>query len=100
MDSYYGDLALTVAVIFSTTFTIFLLSLPSTYTPNVDAQKKKAQSAESKPPVQIVVLGDIGRSPRMQYHALSFARHGCPVEIVGVLGSNMSSYFDPPANLS
>ncbi|KAB0796117.1 hypothetical protein PPYR_10178 [Photinus pyralis] len=33
--------------------------------------------------VCVVVLGDIGRSPRMQYHALSLAEHGCKVDIVG-----------------
>lgn len=37
--------------------------------------------------VQIVVLGDIGRSPRMQYHALSFAKHGAHVELIGFKGS-------------
>ncbi|KAF1919326.1 beta-1,4-mannosyltransferas-like protein [Ampelomyces quisqualis] len=33
--------------------------------------------------VQIVVLGDIGRSPRMQYHALSIARLGGEVSLIG-----------------
>ncbi|BFZ03795.1 hypothetical protein BsWGS_06834 [Bradybaena similaris] len=37
--------------------------------------------------VCIVVLGDIGRSPRMQYHALSFAREGFRVYLVGYQGS-------------
>ncbi|KAG6239425.1 hypothetical protein E4U25_000776 [Claviceps purpurea] len=32
--------------------------------------------------IQILVLGDIGRSPRMQYHALSVARHARNVDIV------------------
>lgn len=41
--------------------------------------------------VQIVVLGDIGRSPRMQYHALSIAKHGGNVSIIGYPG--MSSVF-------
>lgn len=36
--------------------------------------------------VQIVVLGDIGRSPRMQYHALSILQHGGSVDFVGYLG--------------
>lgn len=31
----------------------------------------------------VVVLGDIGRSPRMQYHSLSLAEHGHKVDIVG-----------------
>ncbi|KAL8564973.1 hypothetical protein ACOMHN_003349 [Nucella lapillus] len=37
--------------------------------------------------VCIVVLGDIGRSPRMLYHALSLARSGFYVNIVGYEGS-------------
>ncbi|XP_076459838.1 chitobiosyldiphosphodolichol beta-mannosyltransferase-like [Babylonia areolata] len=37
--------------------------------------------------VCIVVLGDIGRSPRMQYHALSLSRSGFYVNIVGYGGS-------------
>jgi beta-1,4-mannosyltransferase len=50
----------------------------------------------SKPvSVQIVVLGDIGHSPRMQYHALSIAKHGGQVSIVGYQGliqaANMTS---------
>ncbi len=32
---------------------------------------------------QVVVLGDIGRSPRMQYHALSLAKHGGMVDLIG-----------------
>ncbi|KAG5940895.1 hypothetical protein E4U53_007531 [Claviceps sorghi] len=32
--------------------------------------------------IQILVLGDIGRSPRMQYHAISAAKHGRRVDIV------------------
>ncbi|RHZ65794.1 hypothetical protein Glove_311g67 [Diversispora epigaea] len=37
--------------------------------------------------VTIVVMGDIGRSPRMQYHALSFAQNGWKVDFVGYDGS-------------
>ncbi|OAQ86757.1 hypothetical protein PCL_12862 [Purpureocillium lilacinum] len=33
--------------------------------------------------IQVLVLGDIGRSPRMQYHAISVAKHGRQVDIVG-----------------
>ncbi|PGH15227.1 hypothetical protein AJ79_02592 [Helicocarpus griseus UAMH5409] len=39
--------------------------------------------------VQILVLGDIGRSPRMQYHALSIAKHGGDVSIIGYTNSNV-----------
>ncbi|KAH8597267.1 glycosyl transferases group 1-domain-containing protein [Bisporella sp. PMI_857] len=33
--------------------------------------------------VQVLVLGDIGRSPRMQYHAMSIAKHGGRVDVIG-----------------
>ncbi len=33
--------------------------------------------------ILIIVLGDLGRSPRMQYHALSFAKEGFVVDLVG-----------------
>lgn len=37
--------------------------------------------------VCVVVLGDIGRSPRMQYHAQSLIREGYNVDIVGYTDS-------------
>lgn len=37
--------------------------------------------------VCVLVLGDIGRSPRMQYHAASFAREGFTVDVIGYPGS-------------
>ena len=38
----------------------------------------------------IVVLGDVGRSPRMQYHALSFVKTGFNADIVGYGGTCQS----------
>ncbi|KNC85427.1 hypothetical protein, variant [Sphaeroforma arctica JP610] len=35
----------------------------------------------------IVVLGDFGRSPRMQFHCASLARHGIDVDVVSYSGS-------------
>ncbi|XP_051244609.1 chitobiosyldiphosphodolichol beta-mannosyltransferase [Dicentrarchus labrax] len=35
--------------------------------------------------VCVLVLGDLGRSPRMQYHALSLSKHGYDVTVVGFL---------------
>lgn len=66
---------LTVLLIISTLFTVFLLTLPSQY----DTSDKKCS-------VQVLVLGDIGRSPRMQYHASSIAKHGGSVQLIGYLG--------------
>ena len=37
--------------------------------------------------VCVVVLGDLGRSPRMQYHTLSFAKEGYNVDVIGYGGS-------------
>ncbi len=46
------------------------------------------RSASGKPLVQVVVLGDVGHSPRMQYHALSLAESDrVRVEIIGYKGS-------------
>ena len=36
--------------------------------------------------VTVVVLGDLGRSPRMQYHAVSLAKAGFTVSLVGGIG--------------
>ncbi|KAI5797612.1 hypothetical protein EDC01DRAFT_650595 [Geopyxis carbonaria] len=63
----------------SLTFTIFLLSLPPRHNPSPNGTEK--------PHVVVLVLGDIGRSPRMQYHALSIARHGGRVSLVCYLDS-------------
>ncbi|KAE8382293.1 glycosyl transferases group 1-domain-containing protein [Aspergillus bertholletiae] len=70
-----------VAFYISTAVTLFLLLLPSQYAP----KRSTAQDASTDPKttVQILVLGDIGRSPRMQYHALSIAKGGGQVEIIG-----------------
>lgn len=43
--------------------------------------------------VCIVVLGDIGRSPRMQYHALSFAKENFNVDVIGYGGTTAHEQF-------
>jgi beta-1,4-mannosyltransferase len=42
---------------------------------------------ERRTRVDVVVLGDIGRSPRMQYHALALADAGARVDLIGLGGS-------------
>merc|ERR1711977_315250 len=44
---------------------------------------------EPKISVQVLVLGDIGRSPRMQYHAMSIAKHGGRVDMIGYQESTL-----------
>ncbi|KOC15383.1 chitobiosyldiphosphodolichol beta-mannosyltransferase [Aspergillus flavus AF70] len=76
-----NESVVSVAFYISTAVTLFILLLPSQYAP----KRSTAQDASTDPKttVQILVLGDIGRSPRMQYHALSIAKGGGQVEIIG-----------------
>jgi beta-1,4-mannosyltransferase len=37
--------------------------------------------------VAVIVLGDLGRSPRMQRHAVALAEHGCDVALIGFGGT-------------
>ena len=39
--------------------------------------------------IAVIVLGDVGRSPRMQYHALSLLEHGYFVSLVGYEGEEL-----------
>lgn len=73
---------LTVMSIIFTITTIVLLTLPSQY----DERNKSKE--ETGPRVQVLVLGDLGRSPRMQYHALSIAKHGGYVDLIGYRDSD------------
>jgi beta-1,4-mannosyltransferase len=93
MDIDFSDLVLATAVVVSTVFTIILLTLPSQYKGEQEFQTSE-NDKKYKTSVQIVVLGDIGRSPRMEYHALSIAKNGGRVDIIGVLGMlNMMLVF-------
>ena len=62
------------------------LGLPSRYVKHSPASKESVS-------VQVLVLGDIGRSPRMQYHALSIARHGGRVDLIGYHGTRIQAYL-------
>ncbi|XP_035947463.1 chitobiosyldiphosphodolichol beta-mannosyltransferase [Halichoerus grypus] len=48
---------------------------------------KRWRQGRGKWHVIIVVLGDVGRSPRMQYHALSFVESGFSVTLLGFCNS-------------
>ena len=85
---------ISIAFYASTALTFLILLLPSQYIPEhgqgqIQGQEQgqgQAGSSRPKESVQILVLGDIGRSPRMQYHALSIAKHGGQVDIIGYHG--------------
>ena len=97
------ELLLTLAVIVSTTVTVILLLLPSRYVknspPRATHTAQSSSKVEPKVSVQVLVLGDIGRSPRMQYHALSIAKHGGRVDIIGYHGMTTSKMKQNDAQL-
>lgn len=95
------DIVLAGALLGSTIFCLLLFLLPSQYqgeanrafqgaTPNQKGATRDANNTQKiKTSIQILVLGDIGRSPRMQYHALSAANHGAQVDLVGYRGERI-----------
>ncbi|KAJ5476881.1 hypothetical protein N7475_002610 [Penicillium sp. IBT 31633x] len=75
-----------ISIVFclSSALTVLILLLPSQYDPEQAESRTGSNATKNcKTSVQILVLGDIGRSPRMQYHALSIAKHGGEVIIIG-----------------
>jgi beta-1,4-mannosyltransferase len=86
------ETAISIAFWLSSCLTVLILALPSQYTPR-RAKEGENTDGKEKVTVQILVLGDIGRSPRMQYHALSIARHGGQVDIIGYQGQPCFSFY-------
>jgi len=107
LNALWSVLSVILIIVLSATI-FFLSTLPTAYNPyrqdlieldpqdeskskdvselteqeQLDARKRlKVETS-----VQVVVLGDIGRSPRMQYHALSIAKRGARVDLVGYTG--------------
>ncbi|KAJ9143916.1 Glycosyltransferase family 33 protein [Coniochaeta hoffmannii] len=62
--------------------------------------KKDAKPDEKRVSVQVLVLGDLGRSPRMTYHALSIAKHGGRVDLIGYLESPLYSAVAEHPNIT
>ncbi|KAI9798222.1 MAG: mannosyltransferase [Candelina submexicana] len=95
------EVLLAVAVLGSTLFTALLLTLPSRYTSEAvtdaalgswGSSSRTGTSTTKRSPkttVQVLVLGDIGRSPRMQYHACSIAKNGGQVVLIGYKDSDI-----------
>lgn len=51
---------------------------------------------QEKKHVVVLVLGDAGRSPRMQYHALSLLEHGHYVTLIGYAGERLIPDLEQP----
>jgi beta-1,4-mannosyltransferase len=73
-------LAAAIALLLFGLAVLLLLVQFRVITPSVYRKEKETRGS-----VQILVLGDVGRSPRMQYHALSIAKHGGRVDLIGFL---------------
>lgn len=63
-------------------FSIFFLCLLSVVAIIIFKWLFGVQQSEGRR-ICVIVLGDVGRSPRMQYHALSCAKEGFHVDLVG-----------------
>lgn len=55
--------------------------------------------AKKNQSVAILVLGDIGRSPRMQYHAASLSKAGFTVQLIGYKGTQPHKSLLEDANI-
>ncbi|XP_075871848.1 chitobiosyldiphosphodolichol beta-mannosyltransferase isoform X2 [Nelusetta ayraudi] len=64
---------------------VFLVLVAGSLWLSVRALRRRDAGTERR--VCVLVLGDVGRSPRMQYHALSLSKHGYTVTFVGYLES-------------
>ena len=88
MSWSWSELLLSLAALISTIFTFVLVTLPSQYeaplSHSIPAEGDEKEAKKTS--VTILVVGDIGRSPRMQYHALSIAKHGGNVQMIGYQG--------------
>lgn len=109
LSTLFWNVFLPIAVTLSTLVTAFILTLPSPYDPenqdnindstfSEDDKKNKDSGyayyaknpgAKNDASVTVLVLGDIGRSPRMQYHVASIAAHGGRVSLIGYLESEL-----------
>jgi hypothetical protein len=80
-------------LIYSALFCIFILAALAVYLTLTITKYNgpPAGSRERGVSVHVLVLGDIGRSPRMTYHALSVAKHGGKVNVIGYLGKFLVS---------
>ena len=71
------------------TISLAIILLPSVYSDEDGSDKDSGR-------LQVLVLGDLGRSPRMQYHAISLAKNGWPVDLVGYLGTSRPRRYNVP----
>ena len=67
-------------------FYFLLFLLPDDAYGEEDVRVYSEQKIRARNRTHVLVLGDIGRSPRMQNHALSLARNHVAVDLIGYTG--------------
>ena len=67
-------------------FYFFLFLLPDDAYGEEDVRVASDELIKGRNRTHVLVLGDIGRSPRMQNHALSLARRNVAVNLIGYVG--------------
>lgn len=78
------EIVLFLVLLLGTLVIVLARFKPTQYDHIPDSPVSRDRPAKNgKASVQILVLGDIGHSPRMQNHALSIAKHGGHVSIIG-----------------
>lgn len=71
-----------LSLIFAVVFILLVILLSLTILASL---RWRSETGEGQ--IQVVVLGDVGRSPRMQYHCLSLVQLDYKVELVGYGGN-------------
>lgn len=74
-------------------FYFFLFLLPDDAYGEEDVRVYSELKIRARNRTHVLVLGDIGRSPRMQNHALSLARRNIEVNLVGYTGARPTPCF-------
>lgn len=67
-------------------FYLVMFMLPDDAYGEEDVRTFSEEKIKSRYRTHVVVLGDIGRSPRMQNHALALARRSAAVNLIGYTG--------------
>lgn len=75
-----------LGIVVLVTFYFVMFLLPDDAYGEEDVRVFSADKLRSRYRTHVVVLGDIGRSPRMQNHAIALARRSAAVNLIGYTG--------------
>ena len=75
-------------------FFFVLFMLPDDAYGEEDVRVYSEERIRARNRTHVLVLGDIGRSPRMQNHALSLAKKNIAVDLIGYTGKVLYRYWE------